>query len=75
MEVAMKHHLRRVRVTAKLLIYKWRKLVKDTYREVSEKLARIDLRRAYWIIESWKLMVVKRHCLKMREKYFKKKAI
>lgn len=75
MEVAIKHHTRRVRVTCKLLIYKWRKLVKDTSKEVVEKMTRFELSKIRWIVDTWKLMVIKRHCAKMREKYFKKKAI
>lgn len=75
MEVAVKHHTRRVRLTVKLLIYKWRKLIKDSAKEVVEKLTRFDLKRAQWIVETWKLMVIKRHCCKMREKYFKRKVL
>jgi hypothetical protein len=75
MDMAIKHHTRRVRVTCKLLIYKWRKLVKDSAKEIVEKLARFDLIKTRCIVDTWKLMVIKRHCEKMREKYFKRKAI
>ncbi len=75
MEVAKNHHTRRVRVTVKLLIYKWRKLLKDSAKEMVEKLTRFDLRRAQWIVDTWKLMVIKRYCCKMREKYFKRKVL
>ena len=75
MDLAIKHHTRRVRVTCKLLIYKWRKLVKDTAKEMVEKMARFELIKARSIVETWKLMVIKRHCDKMREKFFKRKVI
>jgi hypothetical protein len=75
MDLAVKHHTRRVRVTCKLLIYKWRKLVKDSAKEIAEKHARFDLIRARYILDTWKLMVIKSQCGKMREKYFKRKAI
>jgi len=75
MQLASNYYNRRVRVTCKLLLYKWKRLVKDEKRDLEEKLAKFSSAKTRMILDTWKLMIVKAKCIKMRGKYFKRKVI
>ncbi len=62
-------------MTCKLLLYKWKKLVKDEKVETQDQLAKFTQIKKRIVLDTWKLMVIKACCMKMREKYFKRKVI